>query len=337
MFSSGPILWLQQFSAPWFDALMRFISWIGEPWFYISAVLVLAFGVRLRPGLGVMLAMLLVTFATEGFKQGFGLPRPSEVDARVLNEGERGHHLVADGGAEGFWGLPSEAAIVAKRTVGEPSFGFVSGHTSAATAFALALPLLFGMRKRWMWAVVVAWPLLMGLSRMALGRHFLADVLGGLVVGAACALAAGWLMRQMRAPRPAARRTWAAALAATGVAALTAWWLPWIDPGMAGQMAGTLLAIGALTHFGWPEEAAPMGQRAGRALLALGVGYAAIWLLETAYTATGWPDRHAGAYFFAAAGIAAAVLATAALARGLGLYRPPVQAAAGADAGLRDR
>lgn len=328
MFEVESILWLQQFSAPWFDGLMRFMSWIGEAWFYMPAILVLLFGIRLRPGMGVLLALILVAFATEGFKQGFGLPRPSEVDARVLYNGESGRHLVADGAADGFWGLPSDEAIAAKRARHDPSYGFVSGHTSAALAFALALALFFAARRRWIWALVAAWPLLMGLSRMYLGRHFLADVLGGLAVGAAGVLLALALMRRLQAPGAQAWRSWTAALAGACALAVAAWWLPWIDPGMAGELAGTLLCIGALMRIGWPDDDSGLARRAARVACALVIGYGATWLLEAAYAAGGWPERHAAAFFFAAAGFVAVILGTALTARRLGLYRRPEPAPA---------
>lgn len=323
MFESDPILWLQQFSAPWFDALMHFLSWIGEAWFYTPAVLVLLFATRLRPGMGVLLALLLVAFATEGFKQGFGLPRPSEVDARVLYKGESGRHLVAGGAAETFWALPADEAIAAKRATHDPSYGFVSGHTSAATAFALGLALFFGVRRRWVWALVVAWPLLMGLSRMYLGRHFLGDVLGGLAVGLAGVLLAWALMRRFDAPWPQASRTWMAAVGGVCALAVAALWVPWIDPAIAGEVTGVLLCIGLLMRFGWPDGDTGWLRRLARVVVALVFGYAAIWVLEAAYAATGWPDRHAGAFFFAAGGIATALLGAVVACRLLGLYGPP--------------
>ncbi|MGY0559434.1 phosphatase PAP2 family protein [Luteimonas sp. A277] len=323
MFASEPILWLQQLSTPWFDAFMRFMSWIGEAWFYTPAVLVVVFGIRLRPGMGVLLALLLVAFTTEGFKQGYGLPRPSEVDARVLYKGESGRHLVADGAADSFWELPSDEAIAAKRATHDPSFGFVSGHTSAATVFALALPLFFGARRRWIWALVVAWPLLMGLSRMYLGRHFLADVLGGLAVGVAGALIIWALMRRWEAPWPQAWRSWAAALGGACALAVASWRVPWIDPGIAGEVVGTLLCIGVLMRLGWPDGDTGWPRRVARVACALVLGYGVTWAFSAAYEAGGWPDRHLMAFFFAVGGFTVALLGTVAVARWLGLYRSP--------------
>ena len=179
MFETDPNVWLQSFTAAWFFWIMGALSTIGQSWFYMPAILLLAFGVKLRPTMALLLALLLVGTATTALKHGFGLPRPSEVDARVLDKGRSGRHLVADGAAKAFLALPSDEAIAAARAQEERDFGFVSGHTSAAAAFALSIPLFFGLRRRWIWVAALAWPVLMGISRMYLGRHFLADVLGG--------------------------------------------------------------------------------------------------------------------------------------------------------------
>lgn len=323
MFESDPILWLQQFPAPWFFAFMRFVSWVGEAWFYTPAVLAVVFGLRLRPGLGVLLALILAAFATDCTKQGFGLPRPSEVDALVLDKGRAGHHVVERGAASAFWELPDRAAIEAVRATGRNEYGFTSGHTSAATAFALGLALFFGARRRWAWSVAIAWALLMGVSRMYLGRHFLGDVLGGLAVGAAGVATAWALMRGLQAPWPRARQLWAASLGVVCSLALAAWWTPWIDPGRAGEVAGVLLCIGVIARSGWPGDDVGAPRRLARVACALALGFGIIWLLEAGYAATGWPDRHPAAFFLSAGGFAAVLLGTVAVSRRLGLYRPP--------------
>jgi hypothetical protein len=72
-------------------------------------------------------------------------------------------------------------------TAGTPvpgdDFGFPSGHVATTAAWALGLA--WSRRKPWQLGGAVIWIALMALSRMYLGRHFPADVLGGLVVGVA--------------------------------------------------------------------------------------------------------------------------------------------------------
>lgn len=114
MFEVEPNLWLQLFATPWLDWLMEAVSLLGQEWFYAAMVLAIAFGLRLRPMLGVMLALLLAGLGTHAIKDGVGLPRPVQVDARVLDKSEPNTQwLVRQGGASTAFGLPSEQAIVA--------------------------------------------------------------------------------------------------------------------------------------------------------------------------------------------------------------------------------
>ena len=92
MFETDPNVWLQSFTAAWFFWIMGALSTIGQSWFYMPAILLLAFGVKLRPTMALLLALLLVGTATTALKHGFGLPRPSEVDARVLDKGRSDRH-----------------------------------------------------------------------------------------------------------------------------------------------------------------------------------------------------------------------------------------------------
>jgi len=90
-----------------------------------------------------------------------------------------------------------------KYVVGRPrpsgnSTGFPSGHTTAATAFAVLL-IYIVTRERWprgaRWTLTVAAVLLaalVGWARVMLHAHWPSDVLGGFLVGTACAAAAAW-------------------------------------------------------------------------------------------------------------------------------------------------
>lgn len=76
---------------------------------------------------------------------------------------------------------------------GSALHSFPSGH--AATAFALATALALAYpRIRW---VFVAPAILVGISRIYLGAHFLSDVIAGAGVGAA----AGWICSRLLRPR----------------------------------------------------------------------------------------------------------------------------------------
>ncbi len=322
MFEVEPILWLQAFKAGWFFDLMTVLSWLGEGWLYTPLVLLLAFAGRLRPALGLLLAMALVGALTDLAKDGFGLPRPSEVDARVLDKQRSGRHLVDAGGAQGFFALPTAEAIAAARARAAPDFGFISGHTSAAAAFALALALALGFggaRRRWIAAAVV-FALLMGLSRMYLGRHFLADVLGGLLVGLLGAwCVATWMKRLSSDGRPG---RWAPMLAVAATLIGLSLTLDMPPPGSSGYVMGALLCIAVFERAGYPDDAAGGWRRALRGLCVLAIGYAVIALADLLYEAGGWPDGHPVELLFAGLGTALVFVLGVAACRVLRLYAP---------------
>lgn len=323
MFEADPNLWLQSFSAPWLLWLMTLVSELGTTTFYMAAFLLLAFGMKLRPMLGVLLALVLAGSVTNAIKLGFALPRPSEVDARVLDKGEAGHAVVADGAAETFWGLPAQEATAAVRALGEMDYGFVSGHASAATAFALGIVLFFGFRQRWAWAVAVGWALLMGLSRMFLGRHFLGDVLGGWIVGG-LAVWLAWIFTNAMASdsRITRKRGWTAMCVTVATLFLLSLVVPFITPGAVGQIAGALACLFVVTRAGYPDESGIV-HRILRVALAFALGFGLDSLLARLWEWGGWTDQHPVSFLFTAIGYPLAILGTFFIARWLRLYREP--------------
>jgi undecaprenyl-diphosphatase len=73
---------------------------------------------------------------------------------------------------------------------------FPSGHAARATLFAV---LALGVGPAWLAVVLLAWAPLVSLSRVALGVHFLSDVMAGtligVVIGAAILATQPWIMR----------------------------------------------------------------------------------------------------------------------------------------------
>jgi len=299
MFQTSLHLWLQAtFDGSWMLPLMTAVSALGYAPAYILLIAVCAFSFRLRPGLTVMLAIVLMSGLTSVAKQAADLPRPSDIDARVLDKGRSGRHLVENGTVPGFWSLPSEAAIDRYRAEPSRDPGLPSGHVGVATAACVALLLGFGVRA-WYWRLLLlaGWPAMMALSRMYLGRHFLADVLGGWLLGIAVAALAYALI-----PRPGATTGNALRLLTLVVlavaAVLGAGQSPWLGVDTAGQLAGLALVVLYLQLHGWPTDPQHRWQRCAGPLLFVGlnllaepvIGTIAAWipLPDTRATAIGW-------------------------------------------------
>ena len=318
MFETEPILWLQAAGSPALTWLLSVVSLLGYTSVYVVALLALGFGVRLRPSLAVIVAAILAAVLAGAVKARFALPRPDEVDARVRSGAEGPPvALVERGGATDFWSLPRPEAVAAARARAQHNYGFPSGHVAAATAVLLGAAAFFRSRRALAFAAL--WVPAMALSRMYLGRHFLADVLGGFVVGILAAALAVPLVRVLE---------WSAfgshghrglallcllALALLGLAPFA----PLLPPLYVGGLAGVLFGYAFLSLTGPPPEGGSERQRIVRVALALVVfTLAAAAFAGQLDDSPGW---HAGPL---AAGfiVATTTLAgTIALARRLGL------------------
>jgi undecaprenyl-diphosphatase len=163
--------WIARELPTWVEWLARPFSWLGG-WIGITAVTVVACVLLLRErswlDLGVVLAVvlgsqLLVTL----LKSWFDRPRPT-VGPVVP--------------------LPS-------------SLSFPSGHAATGAACLGVLAVLLAQRmtsrqaRTWLWTLVAALAVAIGLSRIALGVHYLSDVLAGWCLGIAW-LAACLLVRE---------------------------------------------------------------------------------------------------------------------------------------------
>lgn len=65
-------------------------------------------------------------------------------------------------------------------------YGFPSGH--ACNTFCFALLTSLTARRRWWTPLIFFWAALVSYSRIYVGKHYLGDVLGGIVLGIAAAL-----------------------------------------------------------------------------------------------------------------------------------------------------
>lgn len=67
-------------------------------------------------------------------------------------------------------------------------YGFPSSHAANTAALALFLILFFKSNRKLMSAMMITYCLVVGYSRIYLGRHYVTDVVAGWIVGAACGL-----------------------------------------------------------------------------------------------------------------------------------------------------
>ncbi len=143
------------------DALWASLTVLGDTLVALSLLLIL---LRRRPDLAfaALLAALPALLLSHGLKAWVGAARP----AAVLGDAVHVIGPLLKAGA------------------------FPSGHTT--TAFVLAAVLALGLRSAGMAWVVLLAALLAGLSRIAVGAHWPADVLGGILCGWAAGLFGLW-------------------------------------------------------------------------------------------------------------------------------------------------
>ncbi|MGB9641453.1 MAG: phosphatase PAP2 family protein [Anaerolineales bacterium] len=145
------ISFLQQIGQSWMP-LMRFFTFLGKEQFYLLLMPLLYWTIDSRLGIQLGVMLTLSSSLNDLLKLGFHSPRP-------------------------FWVSASVRAVEY-----EGSFGIPSGHAQISASI---WGLLAGKLKRsWIWGIAVFLILMIGISRLFLGVHFLRDVLSGWLIGA---------------------------------------------------------------------------------------------------------------------------------------------------------
>ncbi|NNE28554.1 MAG: phosphatase PAP2 family protein [Saprospiraceae bacterium] len=269
MFQVEPVLWLQSLESPSLTWFFSTITNLGYTRIYIMVLIAVMFGLHLRKGLFVFLTIVVCGLFTHAMKNGFQLPRPSDIDSRVIEPGHFTSIALIDGGAaDSFLALPSPEARELVKAQTDWSYGFPSGHVSLAAAFMLGLAFFF--RSKPFLAFAVVWTLLMALSRMYLGRHFIADVLGGMGVGVFVIALSNFLIRPIK--KEGAGVTKIKDLTRLSVFGLLLLLLsPFIellDKENIGRLFGLVFTIGFLIWLGFPSDNTIWWKRIARVALA---------------------------------------------------------------------
>jgi len=274
MFQTELNLWLQQADAPWLVGLMQFITRLGKDEFYQLGLLVVLSGFSYQRGLWVAQTLIATSVLTDWCKEALMLPRPYQIDDRVRSMGRDASEVYLHAaGARGFWqALPADT-VAHMRAIGELSWGLPSSHVSTAVAFWGSL--IWQFRARLLLLLGLGVIALMPLSRLYLGRHFLADVLaamllGAVVLGLLLGLIKPWLQTQLelknqreQAPR-LSRLHWQMALLLPLLL-----WAVFGSIESAGMLLGLQLAGLCCQYWRWPTERGSGRQRLLRVLITL--------------------------------------------------------------------
>lgn len=192
MFQTEPILYLQSLGNEYFTFLMVLITTMGCSPFLVAIIVTIIFGVDFKKGFLLFQLLLWTGLVTTVIKILVAFPRPDFVDNRVVNlqSGIKNTSPFNGSGSEGIFELPDKEVLKEFRLqkslhlqesfISSP-FGFPSGHVALTTAFMGGCAYIFNSKLLWRMTPLII--LIMAFSRMYLGRHFLGDVLGGVIIG----------------------------------------------------------------------------------------------------------------------------------------------------------
>lgn len=186
MFQTEINHFFQSFAFDELTAFMQLITALGYLEFFMGFLIILLLGIDFKKAFVLFMVLMWTAAITFFFKDYFNLPRPFHVDNTIkLFDKKLPDNAVfnfSKRGARGFIGKLDDDVLATTRQAEGLQNGFPSGHSSIAIAFWGAIILLF--RKKWVTAIAVALMILIPISRLYLGVHFLADVLGGITLGA---------------------------------------------------------------------------------------------------------------------------------------------------------
>jgi len=182
MFQADIILYLQSWATDGLIIIMNAITTLGDDKYQAGILMLILFGVSFRKGMLLVQLFMWTGILTDGLKQLFNLPRPTYVHGSIKNlqHNEFDHTPFTSQGSETFFGGIDSEVLAGFRSANNKEWGFPSGHVSSVVALWGGLALLF--QKKFLYWLAAGISVLVALSRMFLGRHFLGDVLGGILL-----------------------------------------------------------------------------------------------------------------------------------------------------------
>lgn len=160
---------LQLISNPFCDLVNKFFSLFGTELAFLAVAVVLYWCIDKAYAHRFFNVYILGVAVTNFFKLGFKRARP-------------------------FDAYPREVRSIGDR---ESTFSFPSGHTESIASISVLLSVKYGKRYRAVPIVCVLLTVLVMLSRMYLGQHYLSDVFCGLTLGIFCAIVFNALLSLM--------------------------------------------------------------------------------------------------------------------------------------------
>lgn len=252
MFDIGLIQAIQKLSSPVLDWFFRLFTQLGSHYAYMLVLPFVYWVVDRRVGRRLTGIFLASMWLNGLIKEYWMLPRPSPDLVRVLSD---------EGGP-----------------------GFPSGHVQGTVTVWGYLALAFA--RRWLTWLAAALIVLMCISRLYLGLHFPADVLGGLVLGLVLVLFYHWLTLRPR------RREMAIGWRIFWAVFVPVLLYPLYQSSAAEQIIGFFIGFFTADLFAW--RVAPFEPRVspGKQVAKVLIGYAGLAVLVAVhmlFVPVGWP------------------------------------------------
>jgi membrane-associated phospholipid phosphatase len=157
------VLWFQSWRTPLVETLGVALAFLGSETLYMLVMPLIYWCIDAGLGRRISFFVLMTLWLNSAVKLALKRPRPYMVSMEVV---------VPEGGVDIGYGLPS-------------------GH--AQTAVTLWGAVAVELKHRWLTLAVIVYALLISLSRLVIGVHYLQDVVAGLLIGGVLLALYAWL------------------------------------------------------------------------------------------------------------------------------------------------